>query len=123
MLELSGFADHHDLIALLQSHRRIRIAAADAVATHALDPGRQPIRTELKSRLPAAKAPPSATAASGSASIASNYRLDDADNPGATEAAVSVRVLGEVLLVIVLSGEELGRWTDLGGDGAELRGI
>jgi hypothetical protein len=46
VLELSGGADHHDLIALLQGHRRIRIAADDAVATHALDPGRQPIRTE-----------------------------------------------------------------------------
>jgi hypothetical protein len=46
VLEFGGFTDHHDLIALLQGHRGIRVAADDAVATHALDPGRQPIRTE-----------------------------------------------------------------------------
>jgi hypothetical protein len=46
VLEVGGFADDHDFIALLQGHRGIRIAADDAVATNALDPGRQPIRTE-----------------------------------------------------------------------------
>src|SRR5690242_17459381 len=46
------------------------------------------------------------------------HRAADA---GATEAAVALGVLGEVLLVVVLGVVELGRREDLGGDRAVAR--
>src|SRR6185436_14302070 len=48
---------------------------------------------------------------------------DRARHAGAAQSAITRRVLGEILLMIVLGEIEFARWRNLGGDGAEtLRG-
>src|SRR5216110_1293724 len=52
-----------------------------------------------------------------------NANTDRTADAGAAEAAVSVGILGEVLLMIVLGVIEFGRRQDLSGDGSEARGF
>ena len=68
------------------------------------------------------KLPPSGQSLSSSTAIyrdltanGYSYRTGDAR---AAEAAVAIRVLAKILLVIILGVVELGRGPDLGGDGA-----
>src|SRR6516164_1451792 len=50
------------------------------------------------------------------ASLRRNPRADRAAHAGAAEAAIAVRVLGQILLVIILGEVEWRRVEDLGGD-------
>src|ERR1700681_2438832 len=45
-------------------------------------------------------------------------RADRARNAGAAQPAISVRILGEILLMVILGEIEFARIDDLGGDGA-----